>query len=241
MRRYDETVRRQDDDARIDSWATSCQVPSTLGWALPTARPSQSPAPRPFGPVALARVYRAMRQVNASFMPAPRLCPFLSASAPQPSGYLLSDGAGNCQSRSNHSMPDPALSRPVLPSGPAACHAVPMPSCFDTSLAQHLRCYHDGTTSTAHATTKQDHNHHHHRYHHHYGVPPWPAHPSTLPRAAPTAQDHHWSLCEHRPATDQGRARSPKSDRHGILSYSTEAPGYRSEAWAPCGGPAAQT
>lgn len=63
-------------------------------WAPSAARPSLSPAPRPFGPVALLRVYRAMRQVNASFMPMPSpLCvslfQCLSASVPLDGFFFL--------------------------------------------------------------------------------------------------------------------------------------------------------
>lgn len=82
MRRYDETVRRRDDDARIDSWATSCQVPSTLGWALSHRAPqSESRSSPPLGqlrwPVSIALCDRLMlhscpRRVSAlSCLPLP--------------------------------------------------------------------------------------------------------------------------------------------------------------------------
>lgn len=202
MRRRDGTMR--DDDARIDFWATSCQVPSTPA-PLPPRAPVRVPLVAHFGPVALLRVYRAMRQVNASFMPMPsplsvsvsRVC---SSSLPlSPGPFLLlgrlagpgpdrvTTGTTECQI-----SPCPDLS---CHRAPAACHAVPMPchpSCFDTSLAQHLwyhQDYHHTTARqrdhhrTAHTTTICYYYHYHLLLHLHQ---PWrPAHPSTLPSCPP--------------------------------------------------------
>lgn len=74
-------------------------------------------------------------------------------------------------------MPDPALSRPVLPSGTRCMsrRAHAMPSCFDTSPDQRLWYHHDlprqrehhrahTTAATLHTTMYC----HHHQYHHHF-------------------------------------------------------------------------
>lgn len=139
---------------------------------------------------------------------------------------------------------------------PAACHAVPMPchpSCFDTSLAQHFvvpQGLPPHNSTTARPPPYRTHTYNYSMYILLLPLPPPPPPPPTLAACSPlnptelppTAHDHHWSLCEHRPGRRTKAVRDPpKSDRHGILSYNAEPPGYRSEAWASCGGPAAQT
>ena len=111
MRRYDATTRRRCRGSTFRLRLVKYRVPRGPS----TARPSQSPARHPFGPVALLVVYRAMRQVNASFMPSSLA---LSASVPQTPDSPGTNGVTTaCQI-----PPCPVLSCHRLHVTPCPCH-----------------------------------------------------------------------------------------------------------------------